>query len=126
MMRITPRGRHMTQTHSRRATRALAFGGALLASAFFTGEAGAQALSYASTPQGVFPSDNIMVAPSDPAATDDSDAVLPERLQRAVVTLDTRKAPGTVIIDTGNTTLYYVLGQGRAIRYGVGVGRQGF
>ena len=37
-----------------------------------------------------------------------------------------REAPGTVIIDTGNTYLYYVLGQGRAIRYGVGVGREGF
>jgi len=31
-----------------------------------------------------------------------------------------------VIIDTGNTALYYVLGQNRAIRYGVGVGREGF
>ena len=30
------------------------------------------------------------------------------------------------MIDTGNTYLYYVLGQGRAIRYGVGVGREGF
>jgi lipoprotein-anchoring transpeptidase ErfK/SrfK len=128
MMRITPRGRHMTQTQSRRATRALAFGGALLASAFFTGEAGAQALGYASTPQGAFPSDNVMVAPNDPPIDEDngSAAVLPERLRRAVVTLDTSEAPGTVIIDTGNTTLYYVLGQGRAIRYGVGVGRQGF
>ena len=37
-----------------------------------------------------------------------------------------REAPGTIIIDTGNTALYYVLGQGRAIRYGVGVGREGF
>jgi lipoprotein-anchoring transpeptidase ErfK/SrfK len=128
MMRITPRGRHMTQTQSRRATRALAFGGALLASTFFTGEAGAQALGYASTPQGAFPSDNVMVAPNDPPIDEDngSAAVLPERLRRAVVTLDTSEAPGTVIIDTGNTTLYYVLGQGRAIRYGVGVGRQGF
>ena len=37
-----------------------------------------------------------------------------------------REAPGTIVIDTGNTALYYVLGQGRAIRYGVGVGREGF
>ena len=44
----------------------------------------------------------------------------------ARVVLDTREAPGTVIIDTGNTALYYVLGQGRAVRYGVGVGREGF
>ena len=51
---------------------------------------------------------------------------LPERLRRAVVAFDTREAPGTIVIDTGNTALYYVLGQGRAIRYGVGVGREGF
>jgi lipoprotein-anchoring transpeptidase ErfK/SrfK len=30
------------------------------------------------------------------------------------------------VIDTANTYLYYVLGHGRAIRYGVGVGREGF
>ena len=30
------------------------------------------------------------------------------------------------MIDTANTALYFVLGQGRAIRYGVGVGREGF
>jgi len=52
--------------------------------------------------------------------------MLPERLRRANVALATREAPGTVIIDTGNTALYYVLRQGRAIRYGVGVGREGF
>ena len=53
-------------------------------------------------------------------------ACLPERLRRQVVNFDTREAPGTIIIDTGNTVLYLVLGGGRAIRYGVGVGRQGF
>ena len=51
---------------------------------------------------------------------------LPERLRRQVVAFNTAEAPGTVIIDTGNTALYYVLGQGRAVRYGVGVGREGF
>ncbi len=51
---------------------------------------------------------------------------LPARLRRTIVNLDTREAAGTVIIDTGNTALYYVLGRGQAIRYGVGVGRQGF
>ena len=43
-----------------------------------------------------------------------------------MVALDTREAPGTIIIDTGNTVLYYVVAPGRAIRYGVGVGREGF
>ena len=51
---------------------------------------------------------------------------LASHLQRRVVEYSTREAPGTIIIDTPNTYLYYVLGQGRAIRYGVGVGREGF
>jgi len=33
---------------------------------------------------------------------------------------------GTIIVDTPNTYLYLVLGDGKALRYGVGVGRQGF
>ena len=56
----------------------------------------------------------------------DSGNVVPERLRRAVVAFTTNEAPGTIVIDTGNTVLYYVLGQGRAVRYGVGVGREGF
>lgn len=103
------------------------FTGLLLMSVVFSGGAAAQTLGYAAAPQGAFPSDNIMVSPDEAAGGDrDGAMVLPERLRRAIVNLNTREAPGTVIIDTGNTTLYYVLGQGRAIRYGVGVGRQGF
>jgi lipoprotein-anchoring transpeptidase ErfK/SrfK len=48
------------------------------------------------------------------------------RLRRQVVNYATPEAPGTIIIDTPNTYLYYVLGGGKAIRYGVGVGREGF
>jgi lipoprotein-anchoring transpeptidase ErfK/SrfK len=51
---------------------------------------------------------------------------LPARLQRQVVSYATREAPGTVIIDTPNTYLYLVLGHGQAVRYGIGVGRDGF
>jgi lipoprotein-anchoring transpeptidase ErfK/SrfK len=65
----------------------------------------------------------VMLAPSE---GEGSSSLLAERLRRTLVNVDTREAPGTVIIDTGNTALYYVLGQGRAIRYGVGVGREGF
>ncbi len=38
----------------------------------------------------------------------------------------TDQAPGTIVIDTGQRYLYLVLGDGRAKRYGVGVGQQGF
>jgi len=101
----------------------------MFTSVALSGAANAQALSYALAPQSSFSSDGMMTAPDDSAVPDEgrgSSYVLPERLRRTVVTLATSEAPGTVIIDTGNTTLYYVLGQGRAIRYGVGVGREGF
>jgi lipoprotein-anchoring transpeptidase ErfK/SrfK len=115
--------------HSLRVTNALVFAGALLlAPAVLASAASAQVLGYASAPQSSFPSDNLM-APTEPALTDEGDgssSVLPERLRRTTVVFDTREPAGTVIIDTGNTALYYVLGQGRAIRYGVGVGREGF
>jgi lipoprotein-anchoring transpeptidase ErfK/SrfK len=115
---------------SQRATNALIIAGALLlAPAILSGEASAQVLGYASAPQSSFPSDDMTLAPSEPALTDEGDgsaSVVPERLRRAIIAFDTREAPGTVIIDTSNTALYYVLGQGRAIRYGVGVGREGF
>ena len=112
----------MTQSSHRRpssrAASALAFVSALLlAPSLFSSAASAQVLGYASTQSNAFPTDEVMVEP---------EGVVPERLRRAVVAFNTTEAPGTIVIDTGNTALYYVLGQGRAIRYGVGVGREGF
>ena len=51
---------------------------------------------------------------------------LPANLRRQEVTFPTKEPAGTLIVDTPNTYLYYVLGGGRAIRYGVRVGRDGF
>jgi len=51
---------------------------------------------------------------------------IPAHLRRQMVVYQTREAPGSIVIDTPNTQLYYVLGGGRAIRYGIGVGREGF
>jgi lipoprotein-anchoring transpeptidase ErfK/SrfK len=101
----------------------------MFSSVALSGAANAQALGYSPVPQSAFPSDGIMMVPDDSAVPDQGQGsayVLPERLRRTTVALATSEAPGTVIIDTGNTALYYVLGQGRAIRYGVGVGREGF
>lgn len=85
----------------------------------------AQTLGYVEPSQGSYWSDR-QALPSPGVSEDEGPAVLPERLQRKIVSFESREAPGTIVIDTGNTTLYYVLGQGRAIRYGVGVGREGF
>ena len=53
-------------------------------------------------------------------------AQLPPNLRRQEVPFATKEPAGTLIVDTPNTYLYYVLGGGRAIRYGVRVGRDGF
>lgn len=45
---------------------------------------------------------------------------------RALVIDPTRQPAGTITIDTQNRALFYSLGNGEAIRYGVGVGREGF
>lgn len=47
-------------------------------------------------------------------------------LRRQIVDYGTPLAAGTIVIDTAETYLYYVLGGGKAIRYGIGVGREGF
>jgi lipoprotein-anchoring transpeptidase ErfK/SrfK len=90
----------------------------LMAPAFFATSASAQMLGFAPLQQN-FPSDYV-------TQDEDMAAPLPDRLRRTTVVFDTREAPGTIVIDTGGTALYYVLGQGRAIRYSVGVGREGF
>ena len=51
---------------------------------------------------------------------------LPAQFRRQVVNYTTTEPPGTIIIDTPHTYLYLVLGNGQAMRYGVGVGREGF
>jgi lipoprotein-anchoring transpeptidase ErfK/SrfK len=58
----------------------------------------------------------------DEAATEQ----LPAQFRRQMVTYPANEPPGTVIIDTTHTFLYLTLGRGMAMRYGIGVGRQGF
>jgi lipoprotein-anchoring transpeptidase ErfK/SrfK len=56
----------------------------------------------------------------------DQNRPLDPQYQAQVVSYETTEAPGTVIVDTTNKFLYFVLKDGMAIRYGVGVGREGF
>jgi lipoprotein-anchoring transpeptidase ErfK/SrfK len=51
---------------------------------------------------------------------------LPTNLKKQLVDYSTREPAGTLVIDTPNTYLYLVLGGGKALRYGIGVGREGF
>jgi hypothetical protein len=51
---------------------------------------------------------------------------LPAPLRRQFVLYPTNQPAGTIIIDTAHTFLYLTLGHGKALRYGIGVGRKGF
>ncbi|MEA2938601.1 MAG: hypothetical protein QOC56_2105 [Alphaproteobacteria bacterium] len=56
----------------------------------------------------------------------DSNGASQSRLRRQIVDYRGHEAAGTIVIDTPNTQLYFVLGNGKAVRYGIGVGREGF
>jgi lipoprotein-anchoring transpeptidase ErfK/SrfK len=123
--RCANRGRQMFnfgafRPNSRRAAALFALTAGVIA---FTGSA-------AAAPLPLFP---LAAAPEAPPAaqaapSEERDATieLPARLRRQIVAYSTREPAGTIIIDTPNTYLYYVLGGGQAIRYGIGVGRDGF
>ncbi len=68
--------------------------------------------------------------PVDPVAPayqiPDADEALTPALQRQVVGYASNEPAGTVIIDPAHTFLYLTLGGGKAMRYGIGVGREGF
>jgi lipoprotein-anchoring transpeptidase ErfK/SrfK len=84
----------------------------------------AQALAYSpAEPDGaVFP----QYAPQSPSGDALSSDELPAPLRRQIVAYDGNEQAGTIIIDTAHTFLYLTLGNGKAMRYGIGVGREGF
>ena len=60
------------------------------------------------------------------AQVPDENARLPMRFRTRVVNFQSSEPRGTIIVDTPHTYLYFILGHGKAIRYGIGVGREGF
>jgi lipoprotein-anchoring transpeptidase ErfK/SrfK len=106
--------------------RAAAFAALAIGAVAFAGSAAAAPLElfpFIMTPPTQVAPPQVAAAPSEDEGTVFE---LPSRLKRQVVNYATREAPGTVIIDTPKTYLYYVLGGGQAVRYGIGVGREGF
>jgi lipoprotein-anchoring transpeptidase ErfK/SrfK len=89
----------------------------------------AEPLAFATPSRGFSIFDRVLREPASPQRSIRSaqdGAELPAHLRRQVVEFRTTEAAGTIIVDTPNTYLYYVLGGGKAIRYGIGVGREGF
>ncbi|MEW6767088.1 MAG: L,D-transpeptidase [Pseudomonadota bacterium] len=57
--------------------------------------------------------------------TEDEETLAPE-FQKTMVLYRTTEAPGTIIVSTSERYLYLIQPGGRALRYGIGVGREGF
>ena len=92
---------------------------------FLAGTASAQSLSDKSIGRdGMMLRDAAPPAEQPPAATAGDELAAP--LRRQTVSYTGGEPAGTIIIDTAHTFLYLTLGGGRALRYGIGVGRKGF
>jgi lipoprotein-anchoring transpeptidase ErfK/SrfK len=104
---------------------AAAFGALAIGTTVFSAPAAAAPLPL--FPFFMMPPTEVAPPPVQALPSDEGSVVeMPARLRRQVVNYSTREAPGTIIIDTPNTYLYLVLGNGQAMRYGIGVGRDGF
>ncbi|MEM7069181.1 MAG: L,D-transpeptidase [Pseudomonadota bacterium] len=55
-----------------------------------------------------------------------TDRRVPTKYRRRNVSISTKLSPGTIVIDTDKKFLYHVTSSKKAVRYGVGVGREGF
>jgi len=71
-------------------------------------------------------SNSASLLPPEDQPEEGSPKELPPNLRRQTVEYFTKEPAGTIIIDTPNTYLYLVLGHNQAMRYGIGVGREGF
>ena len=119
----------MLNAFSRNSRRAAALGAFAIGAIAFSGQAAAAPQTPLFPFFLVLPTQQVAPPPTVQATrSEDENATfeLPARLRRQVVSYATREAAGTIVIDTPNTYLYYVLGGGQAIRYGIGVGRDGF
>ncbi len=68
----------------------------------------------------------VMALPPEDQPETGTPQELPANLKKQLVDYPTKEPAGTLIVDTPNTYLYLVLGHGKAMRYGIGVGREGF
>ncbi|HEY6701050.1 MAG TPA: L,D-transpeptidase [Pseudolabrys sp.] len=85
----------------------------------------------ASTAQGLaaplMPSQNPTMEDVDPGIDNTGRAAeLPPEMRKQSVYYRTEQPPGTIIVNTADRHLFLIMGNGVALRYGVGVGRDGF
>ena len=74
----------------------------------------------------LLPQDNMQQAEPQAEAVDPRQRPFDPKYEKQVVDYTGKESAGTIVIDTPNKFLYLVEGNGKALRYGVGVGKPGF
>jgi lipoprotein-anchoring transpeptidase ErfK/SrfK len=107
-----------------RSSRAALYGAAMVLSALVFTDA-AQAASYFTfePPPGMSLTDG---KPKNALQLKRGKVKLDPRFMRQVVAYKTKEKPGTIVVVTGQKYLYLVLGDGKALRYGIGTAKTGF
>ncbi|WP_284422608.1 MULTISPECIES: L,D-transpeptidase [unclassified Bradyrhizobium] len=77
-------------------------------------------------PQPTMPGTAPQQGSPDEEAYEQTQRPIDPKYEKQIVDYDGKERPGTIVIDTPNKFLYLVQGEGRALRYGIGVGRPGF
>jgi len=107
-----------------RSTRAALYGAAMMLSALtFTDAAQAAGFFTFDPPPGMTLTDG---KPKNGLQLKKSKVKLDPRFMRQVVAYETREKAGTLVVVTGQKFLYLVLGNGKAMRYGIGTAKTGF
>lgn len=107
-----------------RSSRAALYGAAMMLSALVLTDA-AQAAGYFTfePPPGMSLTDG---KPKNALQLKRGKVKLDRRFMRQVVAYKSREKPGTIVVATGQKYLYLVLGEGKALRYGIGTAKSGF
>jgi lipoprotein-anchoring transpeptidase ErfK/SrfK len=72
------------------------------------------------------PMDPQQSMPQQDEAADPAQRPFDPRYEKQVVEYHGKEGAGTIVVDTPNKFLFLVQGDGKALRYGIGVGRPGF
>jgi lipoprotein-anchoring transpeptidase ErfK/SrfK len=83
--------------------------------------------AYQQQPAYGYESRRSLLPPMDPQEdVDPAQRPFDPKFEKQLVDYHGKESPGTIVVDTPNKFLFLVQGDGRALRYGIGVGRPGF
>ncbi len=88
---------------------------------------GVAAIAVTGVPAIAGASEQARLLPNEPYEVEMADLrIIPPEFRKQLVDYETQELPGTIVVNTYERHLYLVMENGQAMRYGIGVGREGF